>query len=397
MNNQTKGSRELTGMTVSLLIAVVPVAVCHGLMGTLLNDIVGYYGLSGASEGLMSSMSFLGAIIGLLLSLPLRHRLTKVAFAGGFAALAAAAILAQGIPVSFGLFLLFCLLMGMGMGVGDSFQSALMADLHPESAAMHLGIQHAIFGVGNLTIPLVLHAALRVMEFHKVYLLVGAACLLMVAQFLIIAAKNRNKFPALTRYEQPLRLSEISSCFSPAYTFAVIGLLFGAAAQNGITVWVARYMTGTMGLADIAAWGLSLYWIGTTLCRLIMPRLPFSAESELFVGSILGGICWFVGVRIGTGTSVLAGAFLAGLFSGAFMPLILSISARLNPEKTGLATAVLSVLKTIGQMLLPLAIGALNAAIGTTPTMKLVSILFFCTALCGLAIMGTARKGAQKG
>ncbi len=380
--------RQLNRMTVSLTLAMVPVAFASGMIGILLNEIIAFYQLEGTREGLMSSMVHVGALLSLFVSLPLRSRLTKVRVVSGFGLLIVAAILLMSVPAAFPAFLAFCLLMGAGMGTTDAFLSALMADLHKEKADRYLGIQHAVFGVGNLVLPVAMHFALRYMDWHRVTLLSGIICLLCSLQFILRARRARQVLPAMGWRENALDLSELSNCFTPAYIATLVTVIFWASAQNWISVWTIRYVTNTMQMPQIAALCLTLFWVGTTLSRLIAPSLPVSPAIKLLVGCLLGAACWAAGILIGTAPMLLASMFLTGLFTGAGMPLALGISARLNPGRTGLATVVLSIVKTVGQILTPLLVATLNTHLGTTTAMLLVCVVFVIT---GVAALGTRR------
>ena len=65
--------------------------------------------------------------------------------------------------------------------------------------------------------------------------------------------------------------------------------------------------------------------------------------------------------------------------------MLLSEGAAFSPENTGLITSILMIVKTIGQILMPLAVSAIRASIGETAGMLLIAAAFLAD---GVAVAG---------
>lgn len=85
----------------------------------------------------------------------------------------AAALVMKSLPVSFEVFLVLSVILGIGIGVIDSNQSSLLVDLDPGRTGQNLGMLHGIFGLGGLLLPILIRQMLAVMDWRYVYLILG--------------------------------------------------------------------------------------------------------------------------------------------------------------------------------------------------------------------------------
>ena len=114
--------------------------------GEYTNMYVPYYSQRGwgwggtFQEGYMSSCISTGALLALFAGIVLRGRIHKYQFISWGGLLMSAMLLMKGIPVPFKIFLVLCFVMGIGMGVMDSFQTAFLADLIPDNTAKGMGM-----------------------------------------------------------------------------------------------------------------------------------------------------------------------------------------------------------------------------------------------------------------
>lgn len=362
----------------SLMVSVVATAIGSGAMGVMLSSIIDAYDLQTAQEGYMSSCISAGALAALLGGILLRGRVSKPAFIFWGGTLMSVMLLLKGAVIPFGVFLAVCTAMGLGMGVMDSFQSAFLADLIPERSAQGLGVLHGIFGVGGFALPLALHRLLAGHGWRQVYVMIGLVCLALMLQFGLASRKMAHDRLFAVKLETSGNFSQIRNFIKQPYFFVLLLCIFlGAAAQNGVLVWTVRYVSGTLKSEALAPLCLSLFWV---------------ASAVLAAGSALTAAVWTAGIVSENAVMMLICCIIGGLGSGCCIPVLLSEGAAFSPENTGLITSILMIVKTIGQILMPLAVSAIRASIGETAGMLLIAAAFLADAVAVAGLIYVKKK-----
>ena len=377
----------------SLMVSVVATAIGSGAMGVMLSSIIDAYDLQTAQEGYMSSCISAGALAALLGGILLRGRVSKPAFIFWGGTLMSVMLLLKGTAIPFGVFLAVCTAMGLGMGVMDSFQSAFLADLIPERSAQGLGVLHGIFGVGGFALPLALHRLLAGHGWRQVYVMIGLVCLALMLQFGLASRKMAHDRLFAVKLETSGNFSQIRNFIKQPYFFVLLLCIFlGAAAQNGVLVWTVRYVSGTLKSEALAPLCLSLFWIASTVSRVMTPSLPVRPSAVLAAGSALTAAVWTAGIVSENAVMMLICCIIGGLGSGCCIPVLLSEGAAFSPENTGLITSILMIVKTIGQILMPLAVSAIRASTGETAGMLLIAAAFLADAVAVAGLIYVKKK-----
>ena len=275
----------------------------------------------------------------------------------------------------------------------DSFQSAFLADLIPERSAQGLGVPHGIFGVGGFALPLALHRLLAGHCWRQVYVMIGLVCLALMLQFGLASRKMAHDRLFAVKLETSGNFSQIRNFIKQPYFFVLLLCIFlGAAAQNGVLVWTVRYVSGTLKSEALAPLCLSLFWIASTVSRVMTPRLPVRPSAVLAAGSALTAAVWTAGIVSENAVMMLICCIIGGLGSGCCIPVLLSEGAAFSPENTGLITSILMIVKTIGQILMPLAVSAIRASIGETAGMLLIAAAFLADAVAVAGLIYVKKK-----
>lgn len=377
----------------SLMLSVVATAIGSGIMGVLLNEIVRGYSLEVFQEGFMSSCISAGALFALFTGIVLRGRIHKYQFISWGGLLMSAMLLLKSIPVSFSTFLALCFVMGIGMGVMDSFQTAFLADLLPENTAKGLGMLHGIFGVGGFALPLILHRLLGSFSWRSIFRMLGIFCLVLIVQFILSTEWMKKEKLIPNKLEKTSGLAQIKNFGKDSYFLVLLVCMFlGAASQNGILVWTVRYVSASLGSLEIAPVCLSIFWIASTVSRIFAPYLPFLPMQIIATGGVISGIAWGLGIWSETPYGVLGACAAAGLASGCCMPMLLNEGAVFNRNNTGLTTSVLMIVKTAGQILCPIFISHLKAAGGVEISMLMIAVLFVADGIAAWAMLRMKRR-----
>lgn len=381
---------------ISLLLSVVATAIGSGAMGIMMSHIIDDYALASAQEGLMSSCISFGALTALVVGILFRGRVYKTQFILWGGLLMAAMLVMKSVPVPFAVFLMICFVMGTGMGIMDSFQSSFLTDLNPENTARSLGFLHGIFGVGGVVLPLLLHRLLADFSWHTVYRMVGLLCVALMVQFGLMVHVFKKDIPVMKKLEKSQSFHQIGDFLKkPYFVLLLLCMFLAAMGQNGIITWVVRYVSVVLGDTELAPLCLSLFWVASTVSRVFVPYLPVRPTKFLGIGSVTAGIAWGMGIMSGSSPVMLVVCVIAGLTTGCGMPLLLSEGADFSRNNTGLTTSMLMIIKTIGQILMPIIVSAVQSLLGVTVAMILVAAVFAADGLIAVTLLRMkTRRGA---
>ena len=141
-------------VTTAILVTSFAYAFVNSITSVLVNAVVEEFSLTGASQGLMSSMLSLGLMIALLINPLFQGRISKVTMIVLSGTLQVVMLLLSGGAPNFGVFMVSIVLLGMGCGWLDGYINSTMIDAHPTDSPKYLGLLHGIFGIGSLLAPL---------------------------------------------------------------------------------------------------------------------------------------------------------------------------------------------------------------------------------------------------
>ena len=223
--------------------------------------------------------------------------------------------------------------------------------------------------------------------------MIGLVCLALMLQFGLASRKMAHDRLFAVKLETSGNFSQIRNFIKQPYFFVLLLCIFlGAAAQNGVLVWTVRYVSGTLKSEALAPLCLSLFWIASTVSRVMTPRLPVRPSAVLAAGSALTAAVWTAGIVSENAVMMLICCIIGGLGSGCCIPVLLSEGAVFSPENTGLITSILMIVKTIGQILMPLAVSAIRASTGETAGMLLIAAAFLADAVAVAGLIYVKKK-----
>jgi len=176
-----------------------------------------------------------------------------------------------------------------------------------------------------------------------------------------------------------------------------VALFFYAIHQVGVTSWIPYFLESSRGAgADLASFGLSAYWIGIIGGRFLSSRVVdrvgaarlLIAGAFVSAGATLGAVL-VANVLLGQGLLVLA-----GLTSGATIPLAYSVGFSLLPSRRGTVTASMSIVMLGGRFLGPWAIGIVADRADLIVAMTMPGAALVFTALSAMLVYAVRRRVA---
>ena len=369
--------------TFALLFGAMIFNMCQNLTGSVLSDIMTDYSISLDRGGLMSLFQHGGGIAAILLLSRVLDRVRKPVVLMISFSVIALMLLGIGFFPPFMVFLIFYLAMGAGLSVTDVQQNAVISELHQDNIQSVLSLLHGVCGIGATIIP-VITAVLGTGNWQRIYRIVAAVILAVVVMEAVFYTSGREVIDGCSPGVRA-RSKENGSAsgagkhagtdtrkfFSDknVWTAAASMLCFGVA-QGGVIAWGVKYSRDVFPDAGPLQWALSLsfYWLGTTVCRLLMGIVPalkeWDSRKVIIWGGILAGGALLAGLLTGNITGLLAGIIVFGFLSGATLPKLVGFMNSWYPSQTGLASGVTFIALYLGLGLFPLLMGVIAASAG---------------------------------
>ncbi len=337
-----------------------------GGSGVLLLAQVNDYGVSRAAIGITFFTTSAGYVLGGLANGGLIHRFgIRITLAvGGGCFVLAGLYLATRPP--FAAFLLVQLVTGLGQGVLESALNVYLAAL--PDATTRLNRLHAFFGVGALIGPVFAASVVEVAPWTVVWLIMAAACVPLVAGFLVAYPRSEPPGPAASEPDKRRLLR--AAVREPGVLLGATMLAVYVGLEMGVGNWGFSYLVQGRALAASAAgYAVSGYWLGLTLGRFVIS--PLAAKTGVSTARMmfgcLAGITAAATLAWVSPTAAISsvGLVLLGFFLGPVFPTTMAITPRLVPARlVPTAIGVLNAGSVIGGSALPWTAGAIAEVTG---------------------------------
>jgi fucose permease len=327
-------------------------------LGPMLPNLSARWSLSDAGSGGLIFAEFFSSMFGMLFSgflvLRVGYRLTLIIglllMAGGMALLATGPWLLGVTAVC---------IFGLGYGITTPAGNLRTAEINFERSASALNVINAVWGVGAMSSPFLVIAALRAHR-PSAFLYGTAAALLAL---LIILAISR--FIPDIRIHPPHSSSHARELWKTP-VLPTISLLFFiyVGTETCFGAWVATYAHRIeIGPHSVATMTPSFFWGALLLGRALAPvALKFHRETTVvragLVTAVLGGLSLITAHGI---PLVVVGSALGGLGLASVFPISVSLLPRWFGDSAHQASSVVFASGNTGGAVLPWVLGALSA------------------------------------
>jgi FHS family glucose/mannose:H+ symporter-like MFS transporter len=353
-----------------------------GWIGPFLPEISQLVHVSIDSAGLIVSATAAGYLAALLAAGETAHRWSAQKTLTASMFLVSVGLFGLSIAPALGGLLCAAFVAGLGYGAVDVASNAMVVDLNRDRLAAALNYLHVMFGVGALLGPLIAGFALASHLHYSIMFGAGAAFSALIVFLLattptvetrIVVERGDGFLPMLTR---PL-----------IWVLGAILFLY-VGAETGIGAWLFLYLRTSGALSEsLASWGVSLYWAGLILGRLIGGRLArhIAAREFTMLAAALSAAALVVLIASPT-TRVLAAPMivLIGFGYGPIFPNMIAVGAARFPSQVGRMTSIVVAGGALGGIFVPWIMGhaivvasprtAMEFALATTAVMALVAI-----------------------
>ncbi len=377
-------------------LAMLLYGVSAVLIGPTLPGIIAQFDLSLSAAGLIGTLQNAGGVCGAVVVLVLAERVSRPAAILVCFALLAAALIAIGVSDRYLTLIIAFAASGVFIRIVDVMLNAHTGDLTPGDSGKALSALHMFYGIGAFAGPMVVRGLMRAgVTWAGVFVAVGAlylAALLATSTFFrgYLASGRRSESRSASVGSESRRQGAAAD--KPIVLIGVLGLLlfFYAMHQIGVVAWLPYYLeTGRAASADLASFSLSAYWVGIIAGRFLTSRIVarVGAEPILCGGAFVGAAAASAGVLVPLPSLAVILFAIAGMASGATIPLAYSVGYRVLPDRTGSVTAWMSLVMLGGKVLSPWLVGAVADRASLVFAMMLPALVLFVSGALALVIL----------
>ena len=379
-------------------IAMLLYGVSAVLIGPTLPGIVAQFNLSLGAAGLIGTLQNTGGFLGAVVALIIADRFPRPAMILGSFALLAAALFAVGAAGRYVTLAAAFAASGVFIRILDVMLNAHTGDLASADSGRALSALHMFYSIGAFAGPLVTRALMRSgVSWAGVYLAVGFGYLVVLfgtAGFFRAYLASGSRRPVR---EQPPVVKGRSGRRSARLLVGMLGVLlfFYAIHQIGIVTWLPYYLEAERGAgSDLAGFSLSVYWVGIMGGRFASSRVVVRIDARriLCAGGLLAAAATAGGVLVPLPGAAVTLFGVAGLMSGATIPLAYSVGYTLLPERTGSVTAWMSMIMLSGRLLGPWFVGAAADRATLVAGMMIPALALLGSGALGAAILVALRR-----
>ena len=359
-------------------------AVGNATQGYMLNDFIRTYMIESGAQGLVGTVFAFGQIMALFFVFFAAGRILKMSMITiAFAVIVVVFMLLSFAPPYF-VFLSLYIVFGLMFGTINTVSSSLVADINDQQDVQrYMCILHGVFGLGGLMAPLLfLLLTNGGLQWDMILRVLAALFLLMYVAYCVIVRITKPRTMLKSSCNAPVRLGDIAGMIKSRKGIMLISAAFSYGAHQIVfIVWIHRYVSVQLGSESFGAISLSLFWLGSAISRLLMPKMHIKLEYHLIYGNILAAIIVVVGIISNLALVMTMCTFLAGITAGATVPLLLAKGCEIYPDKTVIATNTVLMSIFAAQMTIPVVVALISNSISYPAGMALSAAFAIATSL----------------
>nr|WP_275891413.1 MFS transporter [Ruminococcus sp. OA3] len=364
--------------------------------GFFLSNFIEKYNLKASTQGLPMMLQNAFSVTAILLMMFMTGRIKK--HIATLLALLFSCISMLGLSMVPPFAVMFMLygLFGISMGVQDTAGNALMVDIHPESS-VRLNDMHFLYGVGNVTAPLVFQFLVsRGVIWNHVFLFVFAVQAILSFVYLMVVKSGA---PRVKNYEETEKTGMnmkriITFLKSDGNIFLFLAMFSYCAHQIGVAAWIRRFFEVEMGSEVLGTAALSAFWAGIAVSRILLPRLGIKPQNQLAYGSALAAGAMLLGILLGNPVIMVICMAVTGFAGGNTIPNATYLSCERLKADTLTATTILFTGMYIGGSMVSPVIGSVSArfSLGTGIFVPVIAVMLNTLAGFGFLLYHKGRS-----
>ncbi len=391
MSRFAPANRHVFKATATSLVMMALYGLFLNMIGELIPPMIEDFGISLTKAGLIQAFFNLGGIVtlvGMIYLSDLVKKSRQVFFSFLFFSIV---LVATGFfASSYVLIVIAFVLFGFSTKIFDVSINAYINDINTNGREFYLQILHMFFGIGAVLGPIsAAYFTGTELGWRAVFLFLGAACILMAVVSLFTVLGTSSMTEHVTDENEDDRLNLASLVKNPQVWVLTLSAMCFSGSYVGLVTWFpsyAKFLGNDSGrLSGVI---LSMYFIGFVISRIISSLVLNRANARfLIIFTAFGGtICLFAALLIQQTWAFFAFLFLAGLFTGATLPIIIFTACVNFPRNTGGITAIIYTGIAVTAILVPYVMGVVGDATNIIKAMPLTGYVMAASFLFSFLI-----------
>lgn len=371
--------------TLSSYIFMVLYAILLNIVGEVLPSIIDEFNLTMAKASLLQMLFNLGGFVVLIWMLRFSDRIRKSRLVYYSFLITSITMVVFGLFTnSFLLLLIAFAILGSTTKVFDVSINAFVNDINTNGREFFLQMLHMTFGIGAVIGPVYASFIIKnnfgwrtsLWSLGLIY-----ALFLLMSLFTII--KPSSKIETIESKNNRNRLNIRVLLKDPRIWILFIGAGCISGTYAGLITWFPAYAKSISAeIGALSALMLSTYFIGSVFSRATASFIlnEKNARHMIILSSFFGGIMLLSAFIISQSWAFFLFFIIAGFFSGATLPMIISVTCVAFPYNSGGATTILYIGITIFAMIVPYIMGIIGDNVGLAKAMPLIAYLMLFAA-----------------
>ena len=340
------------------------------------------------------------------------ERLGRRVVLSSCAALMAVGLLLLAVAPSWTIFVLAALPTGLGIGALDGGGNGLFLDLFEAERGRALNLLHLCYSLGALSAPLVIGRLIDAQVTWQTIVLVTVIVAAVVAVLFFIvrmpSGRHGHGHAAVSEADPRAAGAQLAAgtpraAGAPRATGAgrisvvlvllAIAIGCGVAAESGISNWLVRFLDPAP--LSVATTGLTLFWVGLALGRLVSARLADRWDHRRFALAAAAWCAIALWIAILSPWQPVSIAFFAaaGFGIGPVYPMIMVVAGERFPGRSAAVSGSLSSAALMGTIVYPPVMGLLSVTVGLAIAMFGNGVLALA---CAGALMLVGRRSLRE-
>ncbi|HCE44068.1 MAG TPA: MFS transporter [Lentisphaeria bacterium] len=337
-----------------MVALAVAVNLTPVFLTTFGRELGGVSGLTNEQLGRIGGITFLGLVLGILLTGPLADRLGAKLFAVLGNVFVSLGLLMLGTAQNYTTVLVASAVMGFGAGVLDMVLSPIVCALQPEKRSVAMNLLHSFYCTGAVLTILMGALALK-LDWGWRNISLWLSLMPAVVGFCFILLK----LPPLVQHEEGrMRLREL--IFKPFFLVAVVALFFGGATELAMAQWLPAYAEKQL---HFSAWISGMAFLGFSVAMAVGRIGAGILGNKIDPYKIMLACCWssvaffLIACSPWWPSVALAACILAGLAGSCLWPCLLGVTADRYPRGGASMFGFLSTFGNFGGVFMPWVVG----------------------------------------
>lgn len=342
-------------------------------------QVTAQYSLAEAGIGALVAAQHVTAALAPALMGALADRIGKKKILVAFAFVFGAGSLICACAPTIGGYLIGICLIGAGYSVCESLCTAVVSDVDPQKSAQYINLTQCLLSAGAIVAPLIMQGLIKngVCSWRGLFVICAAAYFAMSAAMLFY------RFPAAEKGEKAEKGKILKS---PLFLCLLAAIVIYVGLENGFGYFVETLFRTERHSESAGAYGISAYWAGMTLARLLYSIRPYRKGRVVRLSFLCAAAAFILLVLVPQKWLCVAICAAVGVAYAPIWCTVMACATEYFPERKASVAGLMSAGCGAGGIVFPMLTGAVAQSFSVVTAFIMLSGIALIGALLCLCI-----------